>query len=174
MSVKGASYFNIFECGRNLLDQLDVTYQRAFTASEKLSSVPTRYYELSPSQEIYYDICADHIKEKNVGMDKDEICKAISRVKLEDKAEHERNIEYLDQEDDDYKLPWKINDAIGLNAITDSIDLGEISFEAIKEPITDTQNLKEPIKGSHFGKIVRHSEDGYTDMDPIVTGFGII
>ena len=30
---KGSSYFTIFECGRNLLDQLDVTYQRAFTAS---------------------------------------------------------------------------------------------------------------------------------------------
>ena len=36
-SVKGASYFNIFECGRNLLDQLDVTYQRAFTASDATS-----------------------------------------------------------------------------------------------------------------------------------------
>ena len=32
-SVKGASYFNIFECGRNILDQLDVTYQRAFIES---------------------------------------------------------------------------------------------------------------------------------------------
>ena len=40
-------------------------------------------------------------------MDKDEIRKAISRVKLEDKVEHERNIEYLAQEDDYYKLPWK-------------------------------------------------------------------
>ena len=30
---KGSSYFNIFECGRNLLDRLDVTYQRTFTAS---------------------------------------------------------------------------------------------------------------------------------------------
>ena len=29
----GASYFNIFQCGRNLLDQLDVMYQRAFMAS---------------------------------------------------------------------------------------------------------------------------------------------
>ena len=37
VSVKGASYFNIFEYGRNLLDQLDVTYQRAFTASAKPS-----------------------------------------------------------------------------------------------------------------------------------------
>ena len=56
VSVKGASYFNIFECGRNLLDQLDVTYQRAFIASETLSAVPTGYYELSPARERYYDM----------------------------------------------------------------------------------------------------------------------
>ena len=36
-NVKEVSYFNIFECGRNLLDKLDVTYQCAFTASEKTS-----------------------------------------------------------------------------------------------------------------------------------------
>ena len=41
VSVKGASYFNILECGRNLLDQLDVTYQCASTASETSSAVPT-------------------------------------------------------------------------------------------------------------------------------------
>ena len=34
VSDKRSSYFNIFECGRNILDQLDVTYQRAFTSSE--------------------------------------------------------------------------------------------------------------------------------------------
>ena len=33
MSHKVTSYFNIFECGRNLLDQLDVTYQQAFMAT---------------------------------------------------------------------------------------------------------------------------------------------
>ena len=33
VSDKGSSYFNIFECGRNILDQLDVTYQSSFTAS---------------------------------------------------------------------------------------------------------------------------------------------
>ena len=30
---KVTSYFNIFECGRNILDQLDVTYQQVFMAS---------------------------------------------------------------------------------------------------------------------------------------------
>ena len=59
--VKGASYFTIFECGRNLLDQLDVTYQRAFTSSETSSEVPTGHYELSPSRERYYDMQSDHI-----------------------------------------------------------------------------------------------------------------
>ena len=36
-NVIEASYFNIFKCGRNLLDKLDVTYQSAFTASKKPS-----------------------------------------------------------------------------------------------------------------------------------------
>ena len=34
VNVKEVSYFNIFKCGRNLLNHLDVTYQRAFTESE--------------------------------------------------------------------------------------------------------------------------------------------
>ena len=33
MIDKGSSYFNIIECGRNLLDQLNFMYQCAFTAS---------------------------------------------------------------------------------------------------------------------------------------------
>ena len=32
-NVTEASYFNIFECGNNFLDKLDVTYQSAFAAS---------------------------------------------------------------------------------------------------------------------------------------------
>ena len=59
---KGESYFNIFKCGRGLLDQLDVTYQHAFTASETSSAVPTGHYELSPARERYYDMQANHIK----------------------------------------------------------------------------------------------------------------
>ena len=37
-NVKEASYFNIFECGRNVFDKLDVTYQSTFAASEKPST----------------------------------------------------------------------------------------------------------------------------------------
>ena len=47
---KVTSYFNIFECGRNLLDQIDVTYQQAFMASP----VRGEYYT-SPAREKYYE-----------------------------------------------------------------------------------------------------------------------
>ena len=90
-SVKEESHFNIFECGRNLLDQQDVTYQRAFTESETLSAVPTGNYQPSPAREIYYDMQAKLLTEKNVGIYKDKISKAISHVKLEDESYYERN-----------------------------------------------------------------------------------
>ena len=35
VTEKVKSYFNIYECGRNLLDRLDVTYQQAFMAPPK-------------------------------------------------------------------------------------------------------------------------------------------
>ena len=56
-NIKEASYFNIFECGRNVLDKLDVTYQSAFTASEKpatSSSVPPAAAYVSPLKKILY------------------------------------------------------------------------------------------------------------------------
>ena len=42
-NVIEASYFNIFECGRNVLDKLDITYQSAFAASEKPSPSPAAH-----------------------------------------------------------------------------------------------------------------------------------
>ena len=89
-------------------------------------------------------------------------------MKLEDEEKNERKIEYMAQDDDDYKSPWKMKYATGLKAITDSSDSNE-KPAARKEPITDTQTLKEPIKGSHLGKRVLHSEGGSTAMDPVVT-----
>ena len=69
----------------------------------------------------------------------------------------------------------------------DSSDSGKITYNipvaesdsdkkptARKEPIKDNPNLKEPIRGSHFGKRVRQSEIGSTDMDPVVTELDFI
>ena len=86
-------YFSIFESGRNLLDQLDVTYQRAFTASP----VQQGLYQIYPAREKYYDMMADNIEEKNVGsegaINKEELRKAITILKSEEEAGHESNID---------------------------------------------------------------------------------
>ena len=83
MIDKGSSYFNIFECGRNILDQLDVTYQRAFMASP----VQEGLYQISPARERYYDMMADNIIKENVGSDGTinnyDLHKAITLLKYE-------------------------------------------------------------------------------------------
>ena len=79
MIEKGTSYFNIFECGRNLLDQLDVTYQWAFMASP----VQEVFYQPYTARERYYDKMAESLIKAKVGSDgtinNDELHKAITR-----------------------------------------------------------------------------------------------
>ena len=54
VTQKVKSYFNVFECGRNLLDRLDITYQRAFMAT-----LAENYY--------YKETLKNLIKVKNEG-----------------------------------------------------------------------------------------------------------
>ena len=114
MIDKGSSYFNILECGRNILDQLDVTYQRVFTASP-LQEV---LYQISPAQDRYYDMMADIIIEANFGSDEtinnDDLHQAITILKAEEEAGHECNINNMTQVDN-YKSPWKDKDATTVN-----------------------------------------------------------
>ena len=153
---KGSSYFNIFQWGINLLDQLDVTYQRALTESP----VKQGLYQISPERERYYDIMADHIEEKNVGtIDKEELHKAIALVKTEYEEGHERNIDNMIQEDD-YKSPWKNKYATDATTVNKTLDDTGVTFfnsyqddtsdlskqiDTIMETIKYTQTIKEPI-----------------------------
>ena len=106
MIDKGSSYFNILNCGKNLLDQLDVTYQRAFTSSP----VQQGLYQIYPARERYYDMMANNIIKTNVRgegtINDEELCKAITILKPEEEAGHERNIDNMIQEDD-HKSPKK-------------------------------------------------------------------
>ena len=53
MTQKVTISFNIFKCGRNLLDQLDITYQQAFMAT--------------PEDEYYTGMTKSLIKANNEG-----------------------------------------------------------------------------------------------------------
>ena len=83
---KVSSYFNIFECSRNILDRLYVTYQRVFPAS----SVQEGLYQISPARERYYYMMANNIIEMNVGsegtINDEELRKAITILKSEEET----------------------------------------------------------------------------------------
>ena len=108
MIGKGTSYFSIFECGRILLDQLDVTYQRAFMASP----VQEEYYTL-PAQERYYNKLTKSLINLNFESDRtinnDKLNQAITDLKAESEEGLERNINDMTQVDE-YKLPEKNKD----------------------------------------------------------------
>ena len=69
------SYFNIFECGRNILNRLDVTYQQAF---------------VDTPQEKYYNVLLDTIVKDNnfkgAPVTNDKILQAVGKVMEETEA----------------------------------------------------------------------------------------
>ena len=164
---KGTSYFNIFECGRNLLDQLDVTYQRAFMASPSQEG----YYQPSPAQERYYDQLEKSLINSNVRSDRtinnNKLNKEITQLQYEKEAEHERNILDMTQVDE-YVSPGKNKDASTVNDLAyhnlyeyrDEISDSSKQVEASKEPITDTH--------------VRNTSVGTTSVDQAVIKVRIV
>ena len=144
MILKGTSYFNIFKCGRNLLDQLDVTYPQVFMASP----VQEEYYT-SPARERYNDQLKKCFINSNVGSDgtinNDKLNHSITYFKAEEEAGHERNINNMTQVDE-YKSTGGNKDAstvndsayYNLDDYNDEISYSDKKVEARKEPITDT------------------------------------
>ena len=97
MTKEAKIYFNIFECGRNILYRLDVTYQQSFIATP---------------QDLYYtDILENIIKVNNQKVEtfsNERLRQAVIDVRSETDAEHERNINDITC-DDSYKHPMKKN-----------------------------------------------------------------
>ena len=75
VTEKVKSYFNIYECGRNLLERLDVTYKRAFMATPK---------------EKYYNALMDNlVKDNNLRgepLSNEKIQQAVGKVMEETEA----------------------------------------------------------------------------------------
>ena len=167
MTEKVTSYFNIFEWGRNLLDQLDITYQQAFMASP----VREGYYMPSPARERYYDQLAKSLINSNFGSDgtinNDKLNQEITNLKSEAEAGHENNINDMTQVDE-YKLPGKNKYASTIKDLAyhnsdeykDEISDSDKNVEASKEPITDTH--------------ICNTSVGIISVKPAAVGVGII
>ena len=96
VTEKVTSYFNIFECGRNRLNKLDVTYQRAFIAKS--------------SQYEYYREMTKSLIKANIGrygkICNEKIQLAVIDLRSELDLENERNINNITCEDV-YTSPMK-------------------------------------------------------------------
>ena len=99
-------YFNIFKCGRNLLDRLDVTYQQAFMANP---------------QDLYYTEMLDNLIKVNNHQGEpssnERLRQEVIDVSEETDAEHERNINDITC-NDSYQSPMNNKD---VSTINDSI-----------------------------------------------------
>ena len=103
MTQKVTSYFNIFECGRNLFDQLDITNQQAFMAT--------------PAEDEYYkEKMKIIIKANNEGgkLCNENIRQAVIDLRAELNVEHERKINTISC-DDLYHFPMKKKDVSTIN-----------------------------------------------------------
>ena len=114
-------------------------------------------YQISPARKRYHDMMANNIIEMNVGsegtINDEDLRKAITILKSEEEAGHERNVNNMTQEDD-YNSPWKdkdsttVNDTLDdtaytfLNLFNDDISDSSKQVETIKEPIKDNQTSK--------------------------------
>ena len=96
VTQKDTSYFNISECGRNILDQLEVTYQQAFMATS--------------AQKEYCKEMTKSLIKANIGSDgkicNEKIHRAFIDLRSELDLEHERSINNITSEDV-YTSPMK-------------------------------------------------------------------
>ena len=102
VTQKVTSYFNIFECGRNLLDQLDVKYQRALMATTE--------------DEYYKEMTKSQIKANNEGgkLCNEKIRQSVIDLRAELNGEHEPNINNITC-DDLYPTSMKNKDVSIMN-----------------------------------------------------------
>ena len=88
-------------------------------------------------------------------------------MKSEKEEEHKRNISNMTQVDY-YKSPWKDKDATTVN------DTAYTFLNSYDDEISDSDKMveasKEPIKDTHVHK----TSVGTNNVDPVVTGIGII
>ena len=153
------------------MHQFDVTYQRVFMASP----VKEGFYQPYPARERYYDKMAESLIKAKVRSDgtikNDKLNKAITQLKAEREAGHERNILDMTQVDE-YMSPGENIDASTVNDSSyhnsdeyeDEISDSSKKVEASKEAITDT----------HIFNRVRNLLGGIVSFNPAVTVVRII
>ena len=136
MTGKVKSYFNIYEYGINILDRIDVTYQRAFMITPK-----DKYYNA------LLDTPVKDNKPRGETLFNEKIHKSVGKVIKETESEFERNY-------NEYQSPIVKKYVL---TIDDSVyyELNE-HIDTISDNIKKVDARNNPIKETHIVNIVRN------------------
>ena len=149
------------------MDQLDITYQRAFTESP----VQEGYFMPSKAREKYYDKLAKSLISLNVvndvNINNDKLNQAITYLKAVSEAGYEDNINNMTQVDE-YKSPGENKHSLKIND-TEYHNLVEYEDE-ISDSSKQVVAIKEPITYTH----VRNISVGIVSFKQAAVGVGII
>ena len=157
MTQKVTSFFNIFDCGRNLLDKIDVTYQQAFIATS--------------AQDEYYEEMTKILIKANIGSDgkicNENIQQSVIDLREELDLEHERNINNITCEDV-YTSPMKKKEE---NAINDSVycELDEHT-DTISDSSKQVDTSNKPSKDTHIVKGINNLSVGVVNVELAIIG----
>ena len=153
-------YFNIYECGRNILDRLDVTYQRAFMATPK-----DRYYNA------FLDTLVKDNNLRGKPLSNENIQKQVGKVIEEMEVEFERNYNEITY-DTSYQSPILKKDVLTIN--------NSVYYESDEHVDTISDSSKQvdarndPIKETHVVNRVCNLSVVVGSIEPAGIGIGII
>ena len=160
VTEKVTSYFNIFDRGRNLLDQLDLTYQQSFMAT----SAQDEYYK-----EMRKILVIANIHGRKLGYEK--IQQSVIDLRAELNLEQERNINNISC-DNEYTSPMKKKE---VSTIRDPVyyESDENADKIIdsRKPV-DASN--DPITYTHIVEVIHNLSVRILSVKPAIIGVGII
>ena len=160
MTEKVSSYFNIFECGINLLDQLDFTYQQAFMAT----STQDEYYEEMTKSIIKANI-------EGVKLCNEKIQQAVIYLGAELNLEQKRNINNISC-DNEYTSPMKKEN---VSTINDSVYYeSDEHADTIIDSSKPVDASNKPIIDTHIVEGINNLSVGVVSVEQAVIGVVII
>ena len=151
MTERVTIHFNIYECGRNLLDQLDVTYQRAFMAT--------------PQDECYNTLLDTLVKDNNLRgepFSNKKNQKAVGKVIEETEAEFERNYSKITC-NTSYQSPILKKDVLTINYSV-YYELDE-HVNTISDSSKQVHARNDPIKETHIVNRVHNLSVGVGSIE---------
>ena len=168
------SYFNIFECGRNILDRLDVMYEQVCMATPK-----DKYYEKM------LETLVDENNLNSASLYNENLRQVVNKVMEETESEFERNINKITI-DTSFQSPIQKKDISTINdsrcndsnnqvdKISDSKEQVDTSSRSRTESVGQVDPISDPRLDTHITDGIQKLSIRPITFDPVVIGQDLV